>query len=184
MKHTKWIPILAVLVIVAMITGACRVEDVIPRGAYQTDVYVEQGGAKLVVESGGEIEMQSGSTLDIQSGTTSTFGGDLDVDGTLQAGSDDNYMLGFATSGYEIVCGTETFTGDDHDISITALTAVKFLDVTMATDPGTGAGDPALVTIDATAGNTSTVTVNCWQDDWTTAATSSVTIEYCAVGTE
>ena len=36
---------------------------------YDTAVYVEQGGAKLVVASGGEIEIQSGATLDLQSGT-------------------------------------------------------------------------------------------------------------------
>lgn len=40
---------------------------------YSTLVHIEQGGAKLVVESGGEIEIQSG--------------GILDVDGTWQLGS-------------------------------------------------------------------------------------------------
>ena len=37
---------------------------------YDTAVYVEQGGAKLVAASGGEIEIQSGATLDLQSGAT------------------------------------------------------------------------------------------------------------------
>ena len=83
MRYNKWLPVLAALLFVALVAVACQVEDVIPRGTYNTDVYVEQGGAKLVVEDGGEIEMQSGSTLDIQSGTASTYGGDLGVTGAL-----------------------------------------------------------------------------------------------------
>jgi len=83
MKHKRWIPVLAALVIVAMVTGACRVEDVIPRGTYNTALYVEQGGAKMVVESGGEIEMQDGSTLDIQDGATVEVEGDMSIGGTL-----------------------------------------------------------------------------------------------------
>ncbi len=53
------------------------------RGYPSSSVYRTFGGAKLVANSGAEIEMLSGSTLDIQSGTTSTFGGDLDIEGTL-----------------------------------------------------------------------------------------------------
>lgn len=40
---------------------------------YATKVYIEQGGAKMVVASGGEVEVQSGGTLDVQSGATLTI---------------------------------------------------------------------------------------------------------------
>lgn len=47
-------------------------EEAVAR-SYNTAVYTEQGGAKLVASSGGEIEVQSGATLDLQSGSTTTF---------------------------------------------------------------------------------------------------------------
>ena len=110
MKHKRWIPVLAALVIVAMVTGACRVEDVIPRGTYNTALYVEQGGAKMVVESGGEIEMQDGSTLDVQSGTTATFGGDLGVTGALD-------VTGATTLGSTLDVGGDITLENDETIS-------------------------------------------------------------------
>ncbi len=88
MRYNKWVPVLAVLVIAAMVTGACRVEDVIPRSTYNVPVYVEQGGEKLVVETGGEIEMQAGSTLDIQDGATVEIEGEMVIGGALDVGGD------------------------------------------------------------------------------------------------
>jgi len=59
-------------------------EETIAR-SYNTNVYREQGGNKLVVASGGEIEVQSGGTFDLQSGAAVT--GDADVSGEVQAGT-------------------------------------------------------------------------------------------------
>jgi hypothetical protein len=50
---------------------------------FQTNVYFDSGGDKLVVASGGEIEVQSGGTLDLQSGATTGFDNALDLDSTL-----------------------------------------------------------------------------------------------------
>ena len=38
--------------------------------SYQTGVYIEQGGDKLVVGFGGEIEVRPGGTVDLQQGAT------------------------------------------------------------------------------------------------------------------
>lgn len=48
-------------------------EDPVARG-YNTSVYREQGGNKMVVASGGEVEVQSGGTLDVQAGSTFSAG--------------------------------------------------------------------------------------------------------------
>jgi len=58
---------------------------------YDTLVYTEAGGSKLVVADGGEIEIQSGGTLDVLSGATfnfGTFGASMVVNQT------DNYPVG------------------------------------------------------------------------------------------
>jgi len=60
--------------------AACQAEE--PEARYNTLVYTEQGGAKLVVESGGELEVQSGGTIDIQSGATVDMSGGIDLDGS------------------------------------------------------------------------------------------------------
>lgn len=49
--------------------------------SYNTTVYTEQGGGKLVVASSGEIEMASGSTLDIQAGATAVIASALSLTG-------------------------------------------------------------------------------------------------------
>ena len=54
-----------------------------PVARYETTVYREQGGDKLVVASGGEVEVQSGGTIDIQSGATTDFSSGVDLDGGL-----------------------------------------------------------------------------------------------------
>lgn len=69
--------------------------------AYQTAVYMTDGGDKQVVASGGEVEYQSGSTLDIQAGATAGID-DLTVDDTLD------------------VNGNIDLDGDGLDVNITA----------------------------------------------------------------
>jgi cytoskeletal protein CcmA (bactofilin family) len=110
--------------------------------------------------------------------------GALDVASTVNYGSNDMYPLGYASSGYEMVCGSNSITGENQTITATGLTTVTAAIAVLATDPGTGAGDPALLTIDHPGGSSGTFVVNVWQDDWTTAATSAATIDWCAVGNE
>lgn len=38
--------------------------------SFNTAIYKEQGGAKMVVGSGGELEVQAGATIDLQSGAS------------------------------------------------------------------------------------------------------------------
>lgn len=87
MHNNKWSrKAIALMVVVILVTAmaACEplpgpVEDVFPRA--QCDVYMEQGCAKLVVDSGGEIEMLSGGTLDLQSGATVGIGAGMTIEG-------------------------------------------------------------------------------------------------------
>lgn len=53
------------------LAGVVTPEEPVAR-SFNTAIYTEQGGAKMVVGSGGEIEVQSGATLDLQSGATSS----------------------------------------------------------------------------------------------------------------
>lgn len=128
-------------------------------------IYREQGGTKEVYASGSELEIQSGATLDIQSGATvGILGG--------------NPLL-YASSGQELVCGTQTITGT-ADI-VTGLSVTSYGVATMAADPSVGAGEAFLITVDAPS--TTTLTVNLWQDD-VNAATVGAAVEWCAVGTQ
>jgi len=49
--------------------------------SYQTSVYRQQGGARLVVASGGEIEVQSGGTVNLQSGSVLSVANGYSADG-------------------------------------------------------------------------------------------------------
>lgn len=115
-----------------------------------------------------------------------TIGGTLDVtgavtmDSTLQVG--DNYPLTSAASGYEFVCGSQTITGTAAIDLSGNLTAVSYATAMLAEDPGAGAGDAFIVSIDNPV-TTSTLTINVWQDD-ATAGTAGALVHYCALGTE
>jgi cytoskeletal protein CcmA (bactofilin family) len=79
------VALVAVVALVVSISVAIRPTEqpVELAGGYSTDCYREIGGGKWIAASGCEWEMQSGSTLDVQSGTSTTFGGNVAVDGTL-----------------------------------------------------------------------------------------------------
>lgn len=81
MNEQKWQNIWRIVAAVALALSAFAttlagislttpVEDPVARG-YNTSIYKEQGGNKMVVGSGGEIEFQDGSTLDVQGVGTS-----------------------------------------------------------------------------------------------------------------
>jgi len=79
---------LVVMVLVALV--GCAREAPVPR-AYQTKVYMTDGGDKMVVASGGEVEVQSGGTLDIQAGATTDFSGDVSLGDAI---TDNVYVYG------------------------------------------------------------------------------------------
>ncbi|GAG14659.1 unnamed protein product, partial [marine sediment metagenome] len=94
-------------------------EQPLERSTYNVPVYVEQGGAKLVVETGGEIELQSGATLDVQAGVTTDFSSGIDLDGstliidadgdsTLTDSTDDLLLitLGSGTGTLSVITGS------------------------------------------------------------------------------
>ena len=156
---------LVIVLLVAVFGLALPVvpEEAVERG-YMTGVYHTDGGDKLVAQSGGEIEVQSGATLDVQSGASVTIPG--------------GYLLAYATTGYELVCGTSgTFT-ETTTIAVTGLTAISYAIATQITDP---ASTGAILTVDAPT--TSTLTINSWETD-ATVGTTGVNAYYCAVGTQ
>lgn len=128
------------------------------------------------VTAGGELTV----TGSISAGTTLDTGGNADIGGTLQFGADNLFPIGFASSGREVVCGTSTFTGTNQ-ITPTGLTTVTSALLTMTTDPSAAAGAPFVVTADAPT--TSTFNVSAWQDG-ATAATTTVSLMYCAIGNQ
>ena len=118
-----------VLALLAMIWGmtACKAEEPEARSSYNTLVYTEQGGAKLVVESGGEIEVQSGGTLDIQSGATTGLEGDV----TFTLGAAQQVQVDGATT-------AQTQTDGALDVNAASVTAdTAALDVLMTANDGT-----------------------------------------------
>jgi hypothetical protein len=174
-----------VVALVALIVAVLAVPGEAPEArTYGTDVYMEQGGAKMVVADGGEIQIESGGELDIQSGATTSWDvaleldSTLDVSSTLQYGPDDLYPVGYASSGQQLVYGTESITGTavvDH-----GLTTVTFCMATLGQDPDSDAGDAAHVSV-AVAANDCTVKV--WQDDFVTAATETeVDVHWLVIG--
>lgn len=136
------------------------------------------GGAKWIAGSGCEWEMQSGSTLDVQSGTSTTFGGNVDVDGTLQFSSNNLYPVGYASSGQQLVYGTSQITGTAT--ASHGLTTVTFAVATLGEDPSATAGHAAHVSLVAAS---NVITLKAWQDDFVTAATETdVDIHWLVVG--
>ncbi len=107
--------------------------------------------------------------------------GNTDVAGTLQFGADNVYALGYASSAQQIACVSATITGT-ASVAVTGVTTPTWGIATLVTDPGTGAGDPAMVTFDTPT--TTTLQVNVWQDDFSTAATVVATVHVCAIGDE
>ena len=107
-----------------------------------------------------------------------SVGGDLTVTGAAAIGSGGLYPLGYASSGYEIVCGTSgTFT-ETSPVSVSGLTTITHAIVTQITDP---ASTGAFLTVDAPS--TSTLTINSWETD-ATVGTTGVNVYYCAVGNQ
>lgn len=122
----------------------------------------------------GDLEVDKDTDLD----GDLDVAGNGDVVGTLNFGSDNLYPLGYASSGYEIVCGTSsTFTGSTT-ITATGLSTATYVLATQVTAPITTAAflhvsDPTTTTITLTSLN------NTFG-----AGTTGVQAHYCVVGNQ
>jgi hypothetical protein len=102
----------------------------------------------------------------------------MDVDGDITFGADGLYPLGYASSGYEIECGTtSTFTATTT-ITATALSTVTVPLAVQVTDPITtaaylSASDPTTTTVTFTSQNSSFG-----------AGTTGIVVHYCLVGNQ
>lgn len=131
-----------------------------------------------------DLAQLNGGLVDIGGGTYGTANGDNDlgVDGDIEAngaiifGSDGLYPLGYASDGYEIVCGTtDTFTGST-EIDVTALTTATYVLATQITAPITTAA--YLHVSDPT---TTTITLTSLENDFD-AGSTGIAAHYCVVG--
>ncbi len=136
-------------------------------------------GGYALVEAGNDV-----TSMGLHPGSTSNVSGNIAVSGTgdftgnLQAGADDNYMFGYASAGYEIVCGTTGIFTDTTDVTVTALTAVSWAVATQITVPNATASMAHVAGI-----STNVVTIDTLEADYT-AGTTGANVYYCAVGTE
>jgi len=177
-----WKRLLLVLAVISLLVGvlpACRTEKVeeekpVVFGPLAFDV---QRFRHIVTQI---LRVQKGaifeSTLSV--GGAATLTGAVDAASTLQFGTDNLYPMGYATTGYEIQCGTtSTFTASTS-IAATALTTATYVLATQITTP---AATAALLTVSDPT--TTTVTLSSWEGDYT-AGTTGITAHYCVVGTQ
>jgi hypothetical protein len=104
--------------------------------------------------------------------------GALDVASTVNYGSDNLYPLGYASSGYEIECGTTSTFTETTTVTASSLTTITVALVTQITTPASTAA--YLTASDPT---TSTVDLNSYESDFT-AGTTGITAHYCLIGNQ
>jgi hypothetical protein len=126
--------------------------------------------------------MADGNSLLIASAATPVASidkdGNTDLGGTLQYGASDLYPLGYASSGEQTVATTQDITGTA--VVAHGLTTVTWAVCSLGEDPGTGAGDSAVVSVSIAA---NVVTVKAWQDDFSAATEVDTTTHCLVVGT-
>ena len=106
--------------------------------------------------------------------------GNTDFVGTLNYGSGDLYAVGYASSGQEMIWGTEDVTGTLE--VTTGLTAVTWSLCTIGEDPAAGAADHLAPCTVAVSGNA--VTVQVWENNMITESTEAdVVVHWLAIGT-
>jgi hypothetical protein len=104
--------------------------------------------------------------------------GNTDIAGTLQYGANDLYPVGYASSGQQVVYGTDVITGTAT--ASHGLTTVTLCMCTLGKDPDDDAGDAAMCT---TAVSSNVCTLKTWQDDFVTAATEAdVPVYWVVIG--
>lgn len=100
----RLISVLAGVMVVALLPATVSAQN--------TNVWIDQGGAKLVVGNGGEIEIQSGGTLDLQEGTTISWA----ESPTFTLGADEFVLVDGATT-------AQTQTAGALDVNFASITA-------------------------------------------------------------
>jgi hypothetical protein len=175
----------------AFLTGNVKVGNGTPGTAQDgEDLYVEGGfEADGTARFDGAVTLNS--TLDVDGNITSGTGGitladtiavtgAADFASTVQFGTDNLYPLGYASSGYQMVCGTSGVFTETTSVSVSGLTTVTHVLALQITDP---ADTAAIISVDQPT--TSTVTFNSWVVTPTVGVgTTGVNIYYCAVGNQ
>jgi len=120
-------------------------------------INIEVAGADDFVITANTLTAASGSSIALASGA---------------------FPLGYATTGSQLVYGSDAITGTAT--AAHGLTTVTFAVCTLGEDPEAGAGDGAMCTVSISA---NVVTLDIWQDDFVTAATETdVIIHWLVVG--
>ena len=140
---------------------------------YQPKVYVTSAGDKHVIASGGELDVESGGALKLAGTQITATAAELN-----QVASVADPVLATPTAGKELVAGNKSVTGSSTVDLTGTLTSIDAAWATLGTAPGTGAGDPFLVSVSISGLN---LTLNVWQDD-AAAATAATTVYYGAIG--
>ena len=128
---------------------------------YQTTVYEEQGGDKIVVASGGEIQVESGATLDVQSGATFTVHGS-DWSST-EFGYIDGVTAGTAAASKAVVLGSSKEIATITTATITTINGTNI-------DAG-ASGTAGSVDVFPSTASKGKMTLSCSDQDGDTAVT-------------
>jgi hypothetical protein len=113
--------------------------------AYETKVYLDEGGDSLIVASGGKIDVQSGGELELSSGATMDFDAALDIDNTLTVGEDGT---GYDVKFFGDTSGTYVLWDEDVDSLLLIGTAAK---ARLGTFASSEAGSGSALSADNTA---------------------------------
>lgn len=168
------------------IRNASATPEVVIDGGYELDMNANEivniGAAGTDFSGTGGLTTAAGiiasaGGISATGGITITTGG-ANIAGEIEYGANDLSILGYASSGEQLVVGTAAGVTDTV-VAAHGLTTVTFALCTLGEDPDTDAGDPVACTV-TVAGDV--VTVKLWQDDWAAGATAA-TVHWLVVGT-
>jgi hypothetical protein len=147
------------------------------------DVGLGMGGNKIDLDADDDtsITADTDDQIDIEiSGaddfqfTANTFTAQSGSSIALASGA---YPLGYGTTGYQAVYGSDDITGTAT--AAHGLTTVTFAVCTLGQDPDTDAGDAIACTVEISA---NVVTLKAWEDDWSAAEETDVLVHWLVIG--
>ena len=144
-------------------------------------LYLAIGLALIALLLGGFALVEGGNdvvSMGLHPGSTSNVSGALVVSGNLQAGTDSLYMLGHASAGQQVVCGTTGILTYTTDVTVSALTSVSAAVVSQITVPNATAS-----MIHVAGLSTNVITIDTLEADYT-AGTTGADAYYCAIGAQ
>ncbi len=107
-------------------------------GSYDTKVYKEQGGDKMVVASGGAIDVEAGGALKLAGTAISSSAAELNIlDGVTKTAAQINALVAGAAGGYKIARGQATTVTASDDVD-TGLATVVAAVASLEDDPVIG----------------------------------------------